>query len=234
MKKFNQFAIICLVFTALMGCGGNKQSTDTSADEYNSYQDACRELNFDAAHDSLDVYRNEYIEAQSKGAYDGREEIAAAKGKYYNAFDYIYKAEVQYLLSEVEGEDCKDKIIFLLESIPVDGQKLPEGVCDDDVVDIYSDESIPLYAYIAWTHHYNSLCNNILKLAINRKNQELAKQTLLQFVDNVNIIQYSFVNDMVVDGVEIGVDQGYIKYSSEDRDKAKAQYDAAVENGAFE
>ena len=47
-------------------------------------------------------------------------------------------------------------------------------------------------------------------------------------------MQYSFVNDMVVDGVEIGVDQGYIKYSSEDRDKAKAQYDAAVESGVFE
>ena len=187
MKKIHQLSIGCLMLCALMACGGGNEKSNADGTEYPSYRDAVKNNDFESARDVLNVYREKYLSFQSKDGILYRDERKEAEGKYYQAFDDIYKAETQFLLSEFSGEECKDKILFILEEIPVEGEKSPAGLCDFSLVGRgdWGDNGIPLDAYIVWTQHYNRLCNNILTLAINRKNQELAKAILLQFVDNV-------------------------------------------------
>ena len=197
-----------------------------------SYRDAVKELNFEAAHDVLSSYRSDYLYELSQS--DHWDEKNAAQGKYYQAFDEIYKAETQYILSEFQGDECKDKILFLLEEIPIEGEKKKAGLCRWEDVCRSCHSGYPLDAYIIWTEHYNRLCNTILSLAINRKNQELAKIIIQQFVDNVEVTGVSHLDDEVkVDGIIVKQGQGYIKYTSEDRDAAKKKYDDAVRSGAF-
>ena len=167
-----------------------------------------------------------------KGIWDNTEERKKAEWMYYSAFDHIYKAEIQYLLSELNGDECKDKITFLLEEIPVEGEKFPQGLCHYSIAcrGEWGDEGLPLDAYIVWTQHFNRLCDTILSLAINRNNQDLAKMILLKYVDNVEVTRGG---DNVVDGVMVDGNHGYIKYTSVDRDAARKKYDEAVRIGAF-
>lgn len=232
-------AFIGLTLTTLCSCGGNsatKETEETEGTEIGNYRDAVRKGDFDTARDILAKYREVYYEESSKNGILNRDERKEAEKKYYAAFDYIYKSEVQYLLSELDGDECIDKVTFLLEDIPVEGEKFPQGLCEYSIARRggWGDEGIPLDQYIVWTQHFNRLCNNILSLAINRKNQKLAELIVSKFVDNVEATTGSGNGDKVVDGVKIDGNSGYIKYTSTDRDAAKKKYDEAVKNGAFE
>ena len=228
-------AIIGFGVATLCSCGNSNSGNSNKEEMDMDYRDAIKALDFETARDIMNTYHERYIEELSKSteSYINREERKKAEGMYYSAFDHIYKAEIQYLLSELNGDECKDKIAFLLEEIPVEGEKFPQGLCsygisrrDED------DDGLPLDAYIVWTQHFNRLCDTILSLAINRRNQDLAMMILLKYVDNVEVI----IGDrppVVVDGVEVDYYHGYIKYTSVDRDAARKKYDEAVRIGAF-
>ena len=55
---------------------------------------------------------------------------------------------------------------------------------------------------------------------------------LLNYVDNVEIT-LGHGSGIVVDGVKVDGNHGYIKYTSADRDAARKKYDEAVRIGAF-
>lgn len=228
MKKFIFFvAIIGFSVATLCSCGNsNKEEKDMD------YRDAVKARDFETARDIMNTYHEIYLEELSKDGILRKDERKKAEGKYYSAFDHIYKAEIQYLLSELNGDECKDKITFLLEEIPVEGEKFPQGLCHYSIAcrGEWGDEGLPLDAYIVWTQHFNRLCDTILSLAINRNNQDLAKMILLKYVDNVEVTRGG---DNVVDGVMVDGNHGYIKYTSVDRDAARKKYDEAVRIGAF-
>lgn len=234
MKKWYYSFLFLMASACAISCGNNSSQNQTGQSESSeqSYREAVKNQDFESARDILNTYHVEYKKSQSKNGILYKDERKEAEGKYYNAFDYIYKAEIQYLLSELEGDECKDKIMFLLEEIPIEGEKFPKGLCEYRVAcrGTSGDEGIPLDAYIIWTQHFNRLCSNILSLAINRKNQDLAKLILLHFVENVEVTKG---RDVKVDGVLVDGNHGYIKYTTEDKDAAKAKYDEAVANGAF-
>lgn len=240
MKKYLVLiAIIGLGVATLCSCGnsnsGNSNSDNSNKEEKDmDYRDAVKALDFETARDILKTYHERYLEELSENGILNKEERKKAEGKYYSAFDHIYKAEIQYLLSELNGDECKDKVTFLLEDIPVEGEKFPEGLCDYSIAcrGEWGDEGLPLDAYIVWTQHFNRLCDNILSLAINRRNQDLAKIILLKYVDNVEVTKGSH-SDVAVDGVKVDGNHGYIKYTSTDRDAARKKYDEAVRIGAF-
>ena len=214
-------AIIGLGVTTLCSCG------------YKDYREAVKALDFEAARDAMSIYHEKYLEELSENGIINQEDRKKAEGEYYAAFDYIYKAEIQYLLSELRGDECKDKIVFLLEEIPIEGEKFPQGLCDYGVAcrGSWGDEGLPLDAYVIWTQHFNRLCDNILSLAITMKNQDVAKMILLKYVDNVEVTTGD--SDVIVNGVSVDGNHGYINYTSADRDTAKKKYDEAVELGAF-
>ena len=227
---------------AIIVLGGLAQSCskskDSSSDSYSQdYRAAVKEGDYEAAHEILaDLYE---VYSQIEPDYSNKGEKVLSQNEYYQAFDYIYKAETQYIIAEVGGMDAVDKIIFLMEDIPVDGTKPQKGLCNWEASEQLEarfpvTEAWSLNGYIVWTRHYNDLCNKILSLAINRKNQELAQSILLQFVDNVEVTQGSNTTEVKVDGIKVDVNHGYIKYTSTDRDAAQEKYDKAVESGAFD
>ena len=233
MKKFIFLAaIIGLGVATLCSCGNFNSGNSNKEEKDMDYRDAVKALDFETARDILKTYHERYLEELSKDTWH-KEERKKAEGMYYSAFDHIYKAEIQYLLSELNGDECKDKITFLLEEIPVEGEKFPQGLCDYLIAcrGDYGGKGISLDAYIVWTQHFNRLCDNILSLAINRNNQDLAKMILLKYVDNVEVTKGG--SSVKVDGVKVDGNHGYIKYTSTDRDAARKKYDEAVRIGAF-
>lgn len=203
----------------------NKISMRKHQEVTQKYQEACTELDFEAAREYLNQNRQNYIRSD--------EERKEEEWKYYEAFDYIYKAEIQYILSEFDDEDCVDRITFLLTEIPIEGEKPRAGLCGyyETDRDGWSSESKSLDAYIIWTEHYNRLCNTILTLSINRNYPQLAKAILLHFVDNVETYKGKSDGSFKIDGVEVDGNHGYIKFTSTDRDAAKKKYDEAVKMG---
>ena len=202
-----------------------------------NYQKACKELDFETAREFLSELRKEYITTPS---YDltSREN---AENKYFEAFDYIYKAEIQFLLSEFDDEECRNKITFLLEEIPIIGEKAPAGLCSKSAI-----REVERNGYLVWVEHYNRLCNTILTLAINRNYPKLAKVALMQFADNMEVTEggthyYEWPNGDTgnvddykkVDGVTVDQYHAYVKYVSRDRDAAKKKYDEAVKLGVI-
>ena len=151
----------------------------------------------------MNQYHEDYTEALSEDLDDSyrRKKYDAAQQKYYKAFDYIYQHEVQLIMAEATEEECEGKITFLLQSIPVEGEK--------------HGSSYARSAYFRWSQHFNSLCNNILTLAINRKNQKLARFILMQYVED----DYNWINN---------------EYKSIERNKAEKKYQEAVNLGMFE
>ena len=228
MKKYLVLvAIIGVGVATLCSCGNSNK-----VEKYKDYRDAVKALNFEAAHDSMNTFHERYLEELS--SIMSRSDRKEAEGKYYGAFDYIYKAEILYLLSELNGDEFIDKVTFLLEEIPVEGEKFPEGLCTFGIAMRGNDLAgvgIPLDAYIVWTQHFNRLCDYILSLAINRNNQDIAKMILLKYVDNVMATPGG--DGVKVDGVKVDINHGYIKYTSEDRVAAQKKYDEAVKSGAF-
>ena len=226
-------AIIGFGVATLCSCGNSNSGNSNKEEMDMDYRDAIKALDFETARDIMNTYHERYIEELSK-SYSHRKERKKAEGMYYSAFDHIYKAEIQYLLSELNGDECKDKIAYLLEEIPVEGEKFPQGLCSYFIASRgdFGDDGLPFDAYIVWTQHFNRLCDNILSLAINRRNQDLATMILLKYVDTVEVT----IGDgpgIVVDGVKVDGDHGYIKYTSADRDAARKKYDEAVRIGAF-
>lgn len=234
MRIFKIFTACSLTLILLFACG--QSSNNTGKDRsYTNYREAVKSGDFEAAHDSLSEYYDRYISELSNTSYCDRDERKLAENLYYNAFDYIYKAEIQYLISELSGDDCRDKILFLLEEIPVIGDKFTEGLCDFYATQLNHDttgKGIPLGAYIVWTQHYNRICNTVLSLAINRKYQDLARCILTCYVDNVEVTEGE-TGGIIIDGVKVDGNHGYIKYTTTDKDAAKKKYDDAVSSGAF-
>ena len=66
---------------------------------------------------------------------------------------------------------------------------------------------------------------------MNRKNEEVAKQVLMCFEDNVEVTTGN--GRIMVDGIRVGANHGYIKYTTKDKDEANEKYKKAVELGIF-
>ena len=200
MKKVFYSILLCLGIISLTSCGGSDKD----------YIEACNARDFETAHKILNQYREDYTEALSEDLDNSyrKKEYDAAQQKYYKAFDYIYQHEVQLIMEEATEQECVDKITFLLLSIPVEEEK------QQSIGVTYGFDEYKIFdAYLKWSQHYNSLCNSILTLAIDRKNKKLARFILMQFVNEI------YQNRI---------------YSSTDRYYAKKKYQEAVDLGMFE
>ncbi len=200
--------------------GGSQQQAQNKS--YSTYEEACKNNDFEAARNKLGELYAEYIKAKSNefmldyGTTYSRE-FTAAKNNYYKAFDYIYNAEARYLVVEKADESTVDKMMLILQEIPILGTKAPEGR------DYYSRIKYDYKEYIEWVSHYNRLCDKIMTLAIDLKNKPLATAILMQYQDNID-----FKEDKVDDNYKI------VKYVRTDYEAAKAKYKEAVELGFFE
>jgi hypothetical protein len=238
-----------ILFTLLfVTCGiFSLSSCSCGSSRFENYQDAVNAGDFTAAYLILDEYHKEYFDAIAgvQGYHsspwsvingDGsaeHEKFAEARAKYWDAFDYIYKAEIRQIITSIEGQDACDKIVFLLDEIPVDGKKYQPGLASDGVDESNASEFYDFEPYKEWTQHFNGLCNSVLTLAINRKNKVVAQQILLSFVDNVEV--YRYPDEQARKKYKIpNSNNVYIDYTKKDAQAAKEKYDNAVAMGMFE
>lgn len=116
-----------------MGSNGISQGNSNDADVYNApansgpkyygenYERACKNLDFEAAHKILNELRKENDRSSD----------------YKKAFDYVYTAEVDYLLKTFPIEEARPKILFLLQEcensdmMPIDEYNINfyENIC---------------------------------------------------------------------------------------------------------
>lgn len=117
--------------------------------------------------------KEDCIEACAKGDFETAHKILEGfdtryeKNEYYQCFDYVYRQELEFVVAEMNGKEANDKVAFLLGAIPPLG--VPNG------------NSFEKEDYQKWIEHYDALCDVVLNLAINRKNNDLAQTALLHY-----------------------------------------------------
>lgn len=225
MKKFLLFFLLILLVGGITEIVGDRISNRKANREIANYKAAVEVGNFDKAYGFLGNYHKDLLSAISQCSpdyvwSDDKENYRAALAAYFDAFDYIYKAEIRLILTTMEGQDAADKIIFLLSEIPIDGKVYSQGNYEMNSTNIEKGEYYTFYnTYITWARHFNGLCDTALKLAINRKNKEVAQQVPLYYADNVIVSHRN------------GVD--YIDYVRTDALEAQKQFEEAVTMGVF-
>ena len=218
MKKNSVLlALIGFAMFTLCGCGG-KYGT-----KYETYQDACRENDFEAAHIFLDRLHVEYGDAVknntdfSYGLFsDDGNNITNAARDYCLAAEFVYSAELRYLAS-LDEDMAWTRAVALVKEMPVVGRKLPEGTKHlmTKNGDCYFIDSYQYYVDLR-----NHQCNLLLELAIDNKNQEIAEKVLKCYCENCVLSKSPGSN--------------YMYYDIDDLEAAKEKYDEAVASGAFE
>ena len=178
MKRIKFLSICYIAVSLLTACGSSSSKNEeekisvTGADgkEYTSYQDACTDEDFEAAHKFLDILYKKYIEG------DG-------ETQYHAALNYIFKQEMMFLASD-GSEETSDRIIYLLTEIPQEGSPLKDGTYFWTEIS-KSDEGKEHLTYSKWITNYNSLCSQIIDLAISQNNQYLAQKVIKMYKKNV-------------------------------------------------
>lgn len=184
----------------------------SSWDKYNgNYREACRNMDFEAAHKILDK-----MVAEDKNIFDGDKDVIEAT-------DYIFNAESLYLVSQNTSE-ANARVIYLLSELPIKGKALPEGMEYNDG-DHYDDDG-GYTSYISYTNRYNSKCLSILNTAISVGNQEVAEGIISMIKEDAGSITKQPSN-------EYDEPTKYVHYTTESKDKAKKLYEEAVKEGKF-
>lgn len=229
---------VSFAFSSCIGCGSGDSGVSDSGDlveneiakkYYFDYKEACKDGAFEDAHEKLEEIHESFVST----SIDSDDYLAKAR-EYFRALEYIYKAEIQYIVTNLDDEACKDKLTFLLAEIPIDGQK------PDDSFEIFhyffeegdsseEDHPKPYKVYGYYVTSYNHLLDHALTLAINRKYKKLAESILLLYIDDLE-----FEVRKVKTDYGSTHDYYYAKYSRSSYKAAKDKYDQAVSMQLFE
>ena len=217
MKKNSVLlALIGLAMFTLCGC--KPTVTGKDGQEYTSYQEACRAGDFEAALIFVDKLEQETVERDKYDRY-----IPENIERYTSARDYVFYAEVQLLMAD-GSQEASDRIIFLLNSLPQKGTKLPEGHEGTDARTTICDGS-SFNKDFAWfcetIYSYNDKCRQIMELCINQKNKYLAEKI-------VKLVKKRPTSS------EVETYEYVVNYTDEDIDAIKKMFDDAVAAGDFD
>lgn len=179
---------------------------------YESYQDACEDGDFVAAH--------KYLNWMSK-QYEGCLNIY----EYHDACKYVFQKESNFLISKGDEESAK-RLIFLLEELEHN---------------IYSDEEriVPKEG-ISHTQRYfvnkhNLTCLDILRAAITIENQYVANYLLRKILPDLNFIEAQENNkreyEVLYKGKKLKANYGdyYIYLTDDTKKEAVKLYKQAFE-----
>lgn len=210
---------VSFAFSSCIGCGSGDSGVSDSG-EYDNYKEACKDGAFEDAHEKLEKI-HESLEYYDIGHYT----YLAKAREYFSALEYIYKAEIQYIVTSMDDEACKDKLTFLLAEIPIDGQKpdksfniISSEFEEDGDSEVENHRLYKVYGY--YVTSYNHLLDHALTLAINRKYKKLAESILIQYIDDLEF--------------ELREGYYYTNYSRSSYNAAKEKYDQAVSMQLFE
>lgn len=163
--------VIAICVGAINQCATSCQSKKL---EPIRYIEAVNDADFEKAHDILDLHYAEYLDQYRRNA----RYIDRKAKSYWSAAHHIYKAEMQYLLP-LNDPDANNRLIYTLQSMNEIGVKPIEG--KDYGYDDYPDVD----AYAQFVGEYNSICDDMLEIALTYRNKEMAKKLLLLYKDDV-------------------------------------------------
>lgn len=226
IKKITRTLIIGgVIMLFYNGCSPHETTfkvEGSSGKEYNNYQDACSDGDFDAAHKYLAEMYKDYQKSPKEKAFLSipgddfffvtvDESYRENKRKsYIEAEDYVFNQEAKLLIS-LGTQEASDRLLFVLSEMQQQGIKPMQDIIDEH------DLPEETKSYGDWLTRYNKHCDFILDLAIAQDNNYLAKKILNQYKE-----------DMSVTG---GTFNWHISYNSKSKDTAMAKYETAVKSG---
>ena len=172
MKKILYIAFLS-VAAVLQGCfGSNSNEIDTSAD---AYVKAVAQNDYQQAHVILDKLQANYL--QYWNGYYGEKEA----DKFWNAANYIYKAEMQYLLPQNDPE-AERRLLYTID----DFTPIGEAHDADYVYGLreHNDKYESFEGYITYASGYNKLCIEMIRVALRNGKVDFAKEVLFSMKDN--------------------------------------------------
>lgn len=176
MKKTFLLLLTLSTMMFVIACGnGSGNGNDNGSTSYATYQEACRANDFEAAWDIVGKLEDKAFEVDEEGFYNDNN-----IKEYTSARDKVFNSEVQFLMA-IGSAEASDRILFLLNSLPMKGKRLNEGYRDTDAG---MDLRVKAYACdFAWycesVNSYNSKCKAIMELCISRNNKYLADKIVL-------------------------------------------------------
>lgn len=183
MKKVICLVVCCIAVLAVTSCG-DKKVVGVDGKEYETYQQAVRNQDFDAAYVFLDRIEND----------EGKD-----NDKYITARDFIVGHELTYLAS-VNSEESTKRIIYLLTEMKPEANKIPIGDLDVGTVYNHVDNELKkkIDAYSLEVSNFNKQCHRILDLAITESNKELTQDVLKCFIPTI-IVNSSVKEQTIAD-----------------------------------
>lgn len=235
-----------------LGIGGNEKEYKAALKKYNAAQKKYDEAkkyvedffatktveepddseNFDAAMKRVEKMHDKYLAALAEAShnYFKIKNLEGPRQVYWSSLDKAYKKEIMYLVTS-DNAEAADRIVFLLNEIPIDGIK-KEGLiryyeaCMDD------DKGQELRAYITYVEHYNMLCDIALDLAINRQNKEMAKKIVRCYKPDVIVTKGG--DNVTVDGISVDGNHGYVQLKNNSKESASKRLKEAIDAGDFD
>lgn len=185
--------------------------------------------NFDAAMDRLEKLHDKYLVALAEAChnYFKIEDMEAPRQLYWSALDKAYKKEIMYLVTS-DNAEAADRIVFLLNEIPVDGTK-KEGLIGYYEACLDQDDGQDLRAYITYVEHYNSLCDVALDLAINQKKKDIATMIVKNYKPDVIVTKGD--SGVKVDGNVVDGNHGYVQHKNNSKESASKKLKEAIAAG---
>lgn len=218
MKKYLVLAAIIGFGVATLCSCGKKSVKGADGTEYESYREACKANDFEAAHKFLDEMYNDFLdtwesnigevgsENHLQGETRASSAISSAAMKYSQAASYVLCAEARYIIANIPDE-ANDRIAYLFNEIQVMGEKVenyyPYGAASR------KEECAKHDCYTQTVKCNNELCDVVLNLAIQHHNKELAELALSYYRENGK------------------ADDGPIIWTNEDQRTAQAKYEEA-------
>lgn len=194
MKPF--CSLLAIVATLMLtACGGY-------GDDYRA---ACKDGDFDAAHDILDRLHSRYddVRAECYGSMkwnnDGRARVEAAASKYGTAAKHILTTEARYLISNNDPDEVGDMLVNLFNELQPIGERLPEGTeyHPGGVTDLQQ-TCADINCYKEYVAANNALADVILDLAIHNNDDDLGAVAMTHYLDEPVLVDLEYVDSKLV------------------------------------
>jgi len=196
MKKTLLLSMIGFGVATLCSCG-SKSVKGADGKEYDSYQAACRNEDFNAAY--------EWIEKNN-----GSEEDK----------DYVFNAEMLFLASQ-NTEEASNRILYLLSEFQIPGTPVVPGR------EYKGKEYKEAKNYLAGIERFNNRCNNVLDLAIAQGNEKLACAVVALVKKNYYIYDNPEMEEIDIYSLDQCYDENYYTAMYHDINKAKEKLEMA-------
>lgn len=197
LLSWKGIVLLLVLCGAVSACGGGskgKKTTDKEGKEVtinvndpSAYMDAVKANDYTLAHEVLDELYSRYLYAYNSESYN----LEKWSKKYWSAADYIYKAEMQWLLPQNDPE-ANRRLLYTLDSMTPIGK---EPISDTTYG--YTDCKNEYEPYADFVDHYNKLCYEIVRVAAHNDNLDMANQVVKMFKE---------------DYVEERIESGYYKF----------------------